>query len=158
MQRLRLLQINHVHISGNCKHFSKELRWLCWYSFPLNSIPTNFHLENLVILELQYSNIKYLWKGIKLLKKLKALNLGHSHGLTQISDLSGLTTVEKLVFEDCRSLVGIHHSVGQLERLVFLSFKDCENLRNLPNSIFPSEIGSMCSLQLVSVAFLNLSR
>ncbi|XP_042478972.1 disease resistance protein RPV1-like isoform X2 [Macadamia integrifolia] len=135
MQRLRLLQINHVHLTGNYQHFSKELRWLCWYGFPLISIPSNFHLENLVILDLQYSNIKYLWKGIKLLKKLKVLNLSHSHGLTQISDLSGLTMLEKLVFEDCRSLVGVHHSVGQLERLVFLSLKDCGNLRNLPNSI-----------------------
>ncbi|XP_042477365.1 disease resistance protein RPV1-like [Macadamia integrifolia] len=135
MQRLRLLQFNHVHLAGNYKHFSKELRWLCWYGFPLNSIPTNFHLENLVILDMQHSKIKYLWKGIKLLKKLKVLNLSYSHGLTQTPDFSGLPMVEKLIFEGCTSLVAVHHSIGKLERLVFFSLKDCVNLRNLPNGI-----------------------
>ncbi|XP_042478786.1 disease resistance protein RPV1-like [Macadamia integrifolia] len=135
MQRLRLLQFNHVHLAGNYKHFSKELRWLCWCGFHLNSIPTNFHLENLGILDMQHSNIKYLWKGIKLLKKLKVLNLSHSHGLIQTPDFSGLPMVEKLIFEDCRSLVGVHHSIGQLQRLIYFSLKDCGNLRNLPSSI-----------------------
>ncbi|KAJ4959505.1 hypothetical protein NE237_026616 [Protea cynaroides] len=105
MQRLRLLQINY------------ELRWLCWNGFPLNSIPNNFHLENLF------------------LSKLKVMNLSHSHGLTRTPDFSGLPVVERLIFEGCRSLVEVHHSIRQLERLVFLSLKNCENLRNLPSSI-----------------------
>ncbi|KAJ4958513.1 hypothetical protein NE237_025624 [Protea cynaroides] len=70
-----------------------------------------------------------------MLSKLKVLNLSHSHGLTQTPDFSGLPIVERLIFEGCTSLVEVHHSIGKLERLVFLSLKDSENLRNLPTSI-----------------------
>ncbi|KAJ4959592.1 hypothetical protein NE237_026703 [Protea cynaroides] len=70
-----------------------------------------------------------------MLSKLKVLNLSHSHGLTRTPDFSGLPIVERLIFEGCRSLIEVHHSIGQLERLVFLSLKDCKNLRNLPSSI-----------------------
>ena len=62
MHNLRLLQINHVHLSGDFEHLSEELRWLCWHNCPLEYLPSNLHLENLVALDMQFSNIKELWQ------------------------------------------------------------------------------------------------
>jgi hypothetical protein len=65
MKNLRLLQINGVNLSGSYKHLSDGLRWLCWHKCPLKFLPTNFHLESLVILDMQNSNLKQVWKEIK---------------------------------------------------------------------------------------------
>ncbi|XP_040994250.1 disease resistance protein RPV1-like [Juglans microcarpa x Juglans regia] len=62
MKNLRLLQINNVHLTGSFELLSKELRWLCWHNCPLKILPQNFHLENLVVLDLQHSNFKEVWK------------------------------------------------------------------------------------------------
>jgi hypothetical protein len=62
MKNLRLLEINTVSLTGCFKHLSKELRWLCWHKCPLKLLPQNFHLENLVVLDMQHSNIKQIWK------------------------------------------------------------------------------------------------
>ncbi|XP_070682091.1 disease resistance protein RUN1-like [Malus domestica] len=39
MKRLRLLQLNHVQLTGDYKHLSEKLRWLCWQGFPVMFIP-----------------------------------------------------------------------------------------------------------------------
>jgi hypothetical protein len=65
MKNLRLLQINSVHLTGSYEHLSKELRWLCWHNCPLEFLPQNFHLENLVILDMQHSNVKQVWEKNK---------------------------------------------------------------------------------------------
>jgi hypothetical protein len=68
IKNLRLLQINGVHLIGCFEHLSKELRWLCWHKCPLKFLPQNFHLENLVVLDMQHSNIKQVWKEIKIVR------------------------------------------------------------------------------------------
>jgi hypothetical protein len=65
MKNLRLLQINSVHLIGSYEHLSKELKWLCWHECPLEFLPQSFHLENLVILDMQHSNVKQVWKKKK---------------------------------------------------------------------------------------------
>jgi len=65
MKNLRLLQLNAVHLIGSYEHLSKELRWLCWHTCSLTFLPQNFHLENLVILDMQHSNLKQVWKKNK---------------------------------------------------------------------------------------------
>lgn len=78
MENLRLLQVNYVQLSRGYGHLFKELfpfvgemhlfrelRWLCWHGFNLKYIPANFHLENLVILDMQDSSIKQVRKGFK---------------------------------------------------------------------------------------------
>lgn len=62
MKNLRLLQINNVHLTGHFELLSKELRWLCWHKCPLKILPQKLHLENLVVLDLQHSNLKEVWK------------------------------------------------------------------------------------------------
>ncbi|XP_058216413.1 disease resistance protein RPV1-like [Rhododendron vialii] len=82
MNKLKLLQLNCVQISGPYKKFPKGLRWLCWREFPLKSIPSDFPLESLVALDMQYSRLKNVWEGTKFLWFLKILNLSHSYSPT----------------------------------------------------------------------------
>jgi hypothetical protein len=62
MKRLRLLQINDVHLEGSYEHLPRELIWLCWHKCPLEFLPRNFHLKSLVVLDMQYSNVKQVWE------------------------------------------------------------------------------------------------
>lgn len=65
MEKLRLLHLSHVQLSGCYDEFPTGLRWLCWFAFPLDSIPISFPLENLVVLEMQYSRLIQIWRGTK---------------------------------------------------------------------------------------------
>ena len=55
---------NKVHISEVLESIFTKLKYLHWYGYPLKSLQPNFHLENLVILEMRESNVKELWSGI----------------------------------------------------------------------------------------------
>ncbi|CAL5416798.1 unnamed protein product [Camellia sinensis] len=147
MHNLRLLQINHVHLSGNFEHLLKELRWLCWHNCPLEYLPHNFHPEKLVILDMQFSKIRTLWKDGKHFKSLKILNLRNSKCLTESPIFCALSMLEELLLEGCTGLMELHESIGLLDKLVHLNLKDCMNLRYLPDSI--------CKLK--SVERLNLA-
>jgi hypothetical protein len=65
MKRLNLLQINGAHLTGSFKLLSKELMWICWLQCPLKYFSSDFTLDNLAVLDMQYSNLKELWKGQK---------------------------------------------------------------------------------------------
>ncbi|CAN0915131.1 Disease resistance protein Roq1 [Linum grandiflorum] len=58
MKRLRLLKLNHVRLKGSYEYISCKLRWLCWHGFSLESIPSDFELENLIALDLRHSSLK----------------------------------------------------------------------------------------------------
>ena len=58
LDSLKLLQLNYVHINGSYELFPEELRWLCMHGFPLECIPSDLRMENLVALDMSYSNIK----------------------------------------------------------------------------------------------------
>ncbi|XP_028126648.1 TMV resistance protein N-like [Camellia sinensis] len=147
MQKLRLLQINHVHLSGNFEHLFEELRWLCWHNCPLEYLPYNFHPEKLVILDMQFSKIKALWKDGENFKSLKILNLSNSKWLTKSPIFCALSMLEELLLQGCTGLMELHESIGLLDKLVHLNLKDCMKLRYLP--------GSICKLK--SVKHLNLT-
>ncbi|XP_043715484.1 disease resistance protein RUN1-like [Telopea speciosissima] len=169
MERLRMLQANYVQLLGSHehllndlfpsmgkKHLFRELRWLCWHEFPLRYIPTNFHLENLVVLDLQYSSLKKVWKGSKpeYLGKLKILNLDCCLDLTKTPNFLGLPSLEILTLEGCTSLVEVHKSIGELKNhLLILNLKDCTNLRRLPRSIW--NLKSLQSLILSGCSQIN---
>ncbi|KAG7947092.1 hypothetical protein I3843_14G076600 [Carya illinoinensis] len=135
MKNLRLLQINNVHLTGCFELLSKELRWLCWHKCPLKILPQNFHLENLVVLDLQHSNFKEVWNENRVFNKLKVLNLSYSKNLCKSPCFSRVPHLEILVLEGCINLIELHDSVRYLEGLVLLNLKGCKNLRNLPKSI-----------------------
>ncbi|KAK2986986.1 hypothetical protein RJ640_024884 [Escallonia rubra] len=142
MSELRLLLINYVQLTGGYTVFPKKLRWLCWRGFPLKSIPINFPLESLVVIDMRNSKLTQFWNGTKapptdrVLKFLKILNLSHSPDLTETPDFSRLPNLEKLILKECYSLVEVHESIGDLETsLVSLILKGCERLRKLPRTI-----------------------
>ncbi|XP_062021100.1 disease resistance protein RUN1-like [Rosa rugosa] len=132
MHKLRLLQLTNVKFRGYYKGFLTELRWLCWNEYPFCSLPNDFPLERLVVLEMCYSGLRKVWKGAKSLPSLKMLNLSHSHSLTETPDFSRVPNLERLILKDCTSMVDVHKSIGNLERLVYLDVEGCKNIRRLP--------------------------
>ena len=59
MDNLMLLQLNYVHqLKGSYKNFPQDLRWLCMHGFPLKSLPSNLPMENMVALDMSYSNLE----------------------------------------------------------------------------------------------------
>ncbi|CAL9006582.1 unnamed protein product [Prunus brigantina] len=136
MHELKLLHLSHVQLNGSYAEFCTGLRWLCWNKFPLDSIPTDFPFGSLIVLEMQYSGLKQVFKETKCLSSLKILDLSHSHSLTETTDFSFCPNLEKLILVDCEGLVDVNGSIGNLERLVYLSMKDCKNLRMLPEKVF----------------------
>ncbi|XP_008231841.2 PREDICTED: disease resistance protein RML1A-like [Prunus mume] len=135
MHELKLLHLSHVKLDGCYAEFCTGLRWLCWLGFPLDSIPTDFPVGSLIVLEMQYSGLKQIYKGTKCLPSLKILDLSHSHSLTETIDFSYCPNLETLVLVDCTSLIYVHGSIGNLERLMYLNMKDCKSLRMLPKNI-----------------------
>ncbi|XP_050154225.1 disease resistance protein RPV1-like isoform X1 [Malus sylvestris] len=135
MRKLQLLHLSNVRLDGCYADFPTRLRWLCWLQFPLDSIPIDFPLECLIVLEMQYSSLRQVWKGKKFLPSLKFLDVSHSHALIEIMDFSFCPSLEELILVDCTSLIDVHESIGNLERLVSLNLKDCKNLRMLPKNI-----------------------
>jgi hypothetical protein len=47
--------------------------WICWLQYPLKYFPSDLTLDNLVVLDMQYSNLKELWKGKKVINMLQSL-------------------------------------------------------------------------------------
>ncbi|XP_048444284.1 disease resistance protein RUN1-like isoform X2 [Pyrus x bretschneideri] len=147
MCNLQLLHLSHVRLDGCYADFPTELRWLCWLEFPLDSIPIDFPLENVIVLEMQYSSLRQVWRGTKFLPSLKILDVSHSHGLSETIDFSLFPNLEELILVDCTSLENVHESIGNLERLVYLNMKDCNNLRKLPKN--------MCMLKSLETLILS---
>ncbi|CAL5416809.1 unnamed protein product [Camellia sinensis] len=147
MPKLRLLRIDHVHLCGNFKHLFEELRWLCWQYCPLESLPSNFRPEKLLVLDMQFSSFKTLWMDGKHFKSLKILNLSNSKCLTKSPIFCALPMLDELLLESCTGLMELHESIGLLDKLVHLNLKDCMNLRYL--------LGSICKLK--SVKHINLT-
>ncbi|XP_008232411.2 PREDICTED: protein SUPPRESSOR OF npr1-1, CONSTITUTIVE 1-like [Prunus mume] len=135
MQELKLLHLSHVKLRGCYAKFCSGLRWLCWFEFPLDSIPVDFPVGSIIVLEMQYSNLRQVFKGTKYLPSLKTLDLSHSHSLTETIEFSYCPNLEKLVLVDCTSLIYVHGSIGNLERLIYLNMKDCKKIRLLPKNI-----------------------
>ncbi|GFY94660.1 disease resistance protein [Actinidia rufa] len=134
-------------LDGCFKDFPKRLTWLSWHRFSLKSIPSDFPMESLVALDLSHSKLEHVWKGTKLLKSLKILNLSHCHGLTNTPNFTVFPNLEDLTLEDCVHLVKVHESIGELKKIVSLNMKGCKNLKKLP-----SEIQCLTSLRTLNMS------
>ncbi|XP_021806790.1 uncharacterized protein LOC110750730 [Prunus avium] len=138
MRKLKLLQLNYVELTGEYKFLSKNLRWLCWHGFLLDSIPGDFDLTSLIAMDLQFSKLKVVWKDCKLLEKLTIINLSHSHDLTTSPDFSKVPNLEELILE-CTSLSDVHESIGDLKRLALVNLEHCRMLKDLPLNLYRSK-------------------
>ncbi|KAL5778644.1 hypothetical protein ACOSQ2_009381 [Xanthoceras sorbifolium] len=129
------IYFSKVHLPRGLDHLPDELRYLYWDGYPSKFLPSNLSLENLVELNLSYSNVEQLWEGKQEAPKLKRLNLSHSRHLTKIPDLSNIPCLEVIILVCCTSLLYDPISIQHLNDLRFLSLKDCASLRNISTSI-----------------------
>ncbi|KAM0066227.1 putative TIR domain, P-loop containing nucleoside triphosphate hydrolase [Helianthus debilis subsp. tardiflorus] len=178
MKNLRCLIVDHHHMDNVCRYdlvkidevgqyFPNALRYLRWHSYPHGCLPKTFQANNLVELHMPNSIIEQLWVGGKVLKKLKSITLSRSKlktldlGLTP-NLVSGLHLMEFQNIIMCHSNSNLQQldfggndkenlpsSVGNLHKLVYLSFRSCGKLKSLP--------GSICSLQHLRVLDLGYS-
>ncbi|KAF7851314.1 hypothetical protein BT93_L4094 [Corymbia citriodora subsp. variegata] len=135
MTDLRLLDIRAILLSDGFKHLSNELCLLRWDNYSFKSFPPSFFPKNLVELHMQDSLLRSLWRGEKVLEKLKVINLSGSKLLTESPNFINFPNLERLILKGCKALSHIHHSIGILERLRLLDLGDCVNLRRLPDSV-----------------------
>ncbi|XP_070672911.1 disease resistance protein RPV1-like isoform X2 [Malus domestica] len=148
MRNLKFLRLKNVKLTGSYRHLSKELRSLCWHGFPLEVIPEDFDLGNLVLIDLSNSKLVRVWEDSDLLpKKLKFLYLDHSHNLTQLPDFSKLPHLEDLSLSGCKSVSGGYHLFAQLKMLQYLDLKDC----NITDDAILESLRSLSSLRSLTL-------
>ncbi|KAM5575897.1 hypothetical protein ABKV19_014706 [Rosa sericea] len=132
MDRLRLLKIFNVKFSGNIRYLSNELQYLEWHECPLDSFPSDFQPEKLVEVHMCFSRIKQLWRGKKGWSMLLHIDLSGSQYLMSTPDFTEVPDLEKLVLQDCASLVEIHPSLGFLKKLIYLNMRNCKSIESIP--------------------------
>ncbi|XP_006348979.2 TMV resistance protein N [Solanum tuberosum] len=135
MTSMRFLKFRNAYVCQGPEFLPDELRWLDWHGYPSKSLPNSFKGDQLVSLKLKKSRIIQLWKTSKDLGKLKYMNLSHSQKLIRMPDFSVMPNLERLVLEECTSLVEINFSIGDLGKLVLLNLKNCRNLKTIPKRI-----------------------
>ncbi|KAJ9166928.1 hypothetical protein P3X46_021617 [Hevea brasiliensis] len=111
----------------------ESLSLLHWEEYPYSSLPLCFSMENLVLLNLEDSDVKRLWHGDQCPQKLKYLYLSGSKKLATLPNLSSATNLERIDLKACESLLEIPSSIQFLHKLNYLNLDDCINLRNLPS-------------------------
>lgn len=67
MSKLKWLKIGNVHLPHGLAHLPNALRFLDWSHYPLKSLPPAFQPDQLVELNMCHSEIKFLWKTIKVM-------------------------------------------------------------------------------------------
>ncbi|XP_034680122.1 disease resistance protein RUN1-like isoform X2 [Vitis riparia] len=133
----------NVHFSEGFKFHSDALRCLHLLGYNLKSLPNDFNAENLVHLSMPHSHVQQLWKGSKVMKELKSIDLSHSTHLTETPNFSGVVNLEQLILQGCISLRRLHPSIGVLNKLKLLNLRNCKMLKSLPEGV-----GNLTSLQL----------
>ncbi|KAL2331600.1 hypothetical protein Fmac_019181 [Flemingia macrophylla] len=128
MKNLRLLILYHKAFSGSLNFLSHKLRYLLWHDYPFDSLPSNFIAIDMVELNMPNSNLKHLWEDCKNFSNLKRVDLSNSKYLIKTPDFSGMPKLERLDLSGCTSLTQVHPSIGLLEKLAFLSLRNCSNL------------------------------
>ncbi|XP_030440318.2 TMV resistance protein N-like [Syzygium oleosum] len=145
LPNLRYLRIQQTEVTGDFKDLLPKLRWLDWMACSTSFFPTNFHPENLVILNVRVSGLTEHWDAwhhVNGLQKLKVLKLLHCNNLTETPDFSALRNLEILNLEYCVNLVKIHPSIRNIRNLESLSLRGCDKLKELPK-----EMGRLTNLR-----------
>ncbi|XP_015889349.3 TMV resistance protein N-like [Ziziphus jujuba] len=114
-------------------HLSIKLRFLQWDLYLSKSLPSKFIPENLVELVLRGSPVEKLWNSRKAvsLPELRRFNLSDSKFLTQLPDLTHAPNLERINLAGCTSLVQVHSSLQNLNKLTYLNFNGCSKLRDV---------------------------
>ncbi|CAI9269370.1 unnamed protein product [Lactuca saligna] len=127
MDRLKLLKLNFVKLTGTYGNFSEDLRWLCWLGSDLRTIPSDLFMGNLVAIDMSYSKLE-VFEAPMVLQSLQILNLTHSHDLSEIRNMSMIPHLQTLILWNCRSLTRVCKTIGDLKNLTLLNMTGCKNL------------------------------
>ncbi|KAH0909569.1 hypothetical protein HID58_032890, partial [Brassica napus] len=122
MPKLRFLRVYESKEGGNGvihvpeeMEFPRRLRLLEWKGYPNKYLSPTFHPEYLVKLDMQGSQLEYLWQGTQ-----------------ELPDLSNATNLKGLYLSYCQSLVEIPPSCSSLDKLKDLWMDHCTNLQVIP--------------------------
>ncbi|XP_034674505.1 disease resistance protein RUN1-like [Vitis riparia] len=157
MKRLRLLKVRFnsmVQLSQDFELPCHDLVYFHWDCYPLESLPSNFHTDNLVELNLWGSNIKHLWEGNMPAEKLKVIFLSYSNHLVDISSISSMPNLETLILTGCKSLESLPRNLHKLKCLQTLSCDHCSNLESFPE--IEEEMRSLRKLNLSDTGITEL--
>ncbi|XP_020425778.1 TMV resistance protein N isoform X2 [Prunus persica] len=146
MYQLRWLRVSYPYLLSGSLHLPNSLRYLYWQGYPLESLPSKFSAQNLLVLDTPYSEFGVpLWNEDQSPVNLKRINLFWSKRLTEVPNLSRSLNIEHINLRGCESLVEIPSYFQHLGKLTYLRLGLCANLKNLPEM--------PCNLE-----FLDLSR
>ncbi|GKD71770.1 TMV resistance protein N-like protein, partial [Tanacetum coccineum] len=129
MDRLKLLQLNFVELTGPHENFSEDLRWLCWFGFYLRTIPSDLFGRKLVVIDMSCSKLEVFDPPV-VLECLQILNLKDSYNLFEIHNIFRLPNLEILNVWNCHNLVHVCETIGGLTSLIEVNMTGCENLGN----------------------------
>ncbi|XP_062024564.1 disease resistance protein RPV1-like [Rosa rugosa] len=135
MRNLKIFINVNGRFCGKVDYYPNHLRLLDYRDCPLQSLPSDFNMKNLVQLNMPCSRISRFGEGFKSMKNLKSLNLRECRFLAQSPDLSGSPNLEFLDLSRCKRLKEVHSSVGSLEKLVRLNLENCYELERLPEKV-----------------------
>ncbi|KAL2342190.1 hypothetical protein Fmac_010130 [Flemingia macrophylla] len=119
------------NLPDGLESFSDKLRYLHWSNCCLESLPSKFCAEQLVVLHMPNSKLKKLWDGILNLVNLKEINLKWSEYLTDIPDLSMAKKLERVDLRGCKSLHQLHTSISSISELKYLDLRWCSRIGSL---------------------------
>nr|AXU93547.1 RPP4/RPP5-like protein [Arabidopsis thaliana] len=91
--------------------------------------------EYLTSLNVSGCKLEKLWEGIQSLGSLERMDLSECENLTEIPDLSKATHLESLILNNCKSLVTLPSTIGNLQCLRRLYMKRCTRLEVLPTDV-----------------------
>nr|AXU93592.1 RPP4/RPP5-like protein [Arabidopsis thaliana] len=109
----------------------------------MRCMPCEFRPEYLTFLDVIGYKHEKLWEGIQSLGSLEEMDLSESENLTEIPDLSKATKLESLILNNCKSLVTLPSTIGNLHRLVRLEMKECTGLEVLPTDVNLSSLETL---------------
>nr|XP_028958143.1 disease resistance protein TAO1-like isoform X2 [Malus domestica] len=144
MSKLIMLIVDGGYTFTASLDLPDSLRYLEWWGYPLESLPSKFCSENLVELHMPYSKVKKLWKEEQILVNLQVINLYDSRLLTEIPGcFQHLHKFTRLELECCMSLKYLPEVSGNLQHLNLQS----SGVKELPESVWSNE----------NISYLNIS-
>ncbi|XP_042962708.1 disease resistance protein Roq1-like [Carya illinoinensis] len=132
MKRLRLFRCCNAHFSKKINCLPNGLRVLDWPNCLLQSMPSKFRGDELVILRMPGSHIQEIRFESK---NLMVMNFRGCEFLKKISDISKCSNLQQMDFKDCKNLVKVHKSVALLDKLGRLNLSGCNNLKSFPRGL-----------------------
>ncbi|KAL4580671.1 hypothetical protein LXL04_016872 [Taraxacum kok-saghyz] len=134
--------------------FPDALRYLCFRNYPFRCLPKTFQANNLVTLEMPFSNLVLLWElgEHKVRDKLRFLDLSGSELRTL--DLRVTPNIETLDLSGCNNLVDLPDGMWTLKHLKSLKLRHCQWLDKLPEDLCRSGCLEVLDFQFTNIKHL----